>query len=71
MVKIEKGIPLPKARNVGMTDTLCAMEVGDSIAVDADAANATNVTTRRHPLLKTRKFVRKTEADKVRFWRAA
>lgn len=69
-IKIEKGIPIPSRTRTGhLTETLRAMEVGDSITLPLETKYGLGTVFYR---LKPKKFVRRTlDKLELRVWRIA
>lgn len=68
--QIEKDIPIPKQgkRNVGLTDTMRALEIGDSFVITTKATSRVQVYTAATRLGITVR-TRATDEDKLRVWR--
>jgi hypothetical protein len=68
---IEKNVSIPKQgkRNVGLTDTLRALEVGDSFVINTKATTRVQAYTAAKRIGITIR-TRTTDDDKVRVWRS-
>lgn len=66
--KIEKGIPMPKARKTGITDLLRSMQVGDSVLVTKKDARSMLVINKR---VEIKIATRKVSETEMRVWRIA
>lgn len=68
--KIEKGIPIPSTGKTGMTETLRAMEVGDSVLfsqykIPSEIGGAITVRLKAEGKM----FIRRAVEGGVRVWR--
>ena len=66
--KIEKDIPMPKARRTGITDLLRSMQVGDSVLVTKKDVRSMLVINKR---VEIKIATRKVSETEMRVWRIA
>ena len=65
-IKIDKEIPIPGPR---YKYPFSEMDVGDSIAISAADANSMRSSAKYHSEKTGKKFISRTDGDKVRLWR--